>query len=165
MTAELSVPQLGEGLREVRIVEILRRAGDAVTRGEPIYVIETDKSTVELESPVDGTIERWTVSPGDVVPVGAVVARFALPDVEGTEKARAAVRPATGEGFETASAVMSAMNGWLPNSIVSDSGSKCFMNSAGPTHQPDRKPGAAWDLEIEAVTTVRSARSGWLSGE
>lgn len=95
MTAELSVPQLGEGLREVRIVEILRRAGDAVTRGEPIYVIETDKSTVELESPVDGTIERWTVSPGDVVPVGAVVARFALPDVEGTEKARAAVRPAT----------------------------------------------------------------------
>lgn len=77
MSAELAVPQLGEGLREVRIVEILRRAGDAVTRGEPLYVVETDKSTVELEAPFDGTIERWTVSPGDVVPVGAVVARMA----------------------------------------------------------------------------------------
>lgn len=76
---ELSVPQLGEGLREVRIVEILRRAGDAVARGEPIYVVETDKSTVELEAPFDGTIERWTVSPGDVVAVGAVVARLAAP--------------------------------------------------------------------------------------
>jgi len=79
LSAELAVPQLGEGLREVRIVEILRRAGDTVARGEPIYVVETDKSTVELEAPFDGTIERWTVSPGDVVAVGAVVARFAPP--------------------------------------------------------------------------------------
>ena len=79
MTAELAVPQLGEGLREVRIVEILRRAGETVARGEPIYVVETDKSTVELEAPFDGTIERWTVSPGDVVAVGAVVARLTLP--------------------------------------------------------------------------------------
>lgn len=75
---DLAVPQLGEGLREVRIVEILRRAGDKVARGEPVYVVETDKSTVELEAPFDGTIERWTVSPGDVVPVGAVVARVTL---------------------------------------------------------------------------------------
>ena len=79
MTVELAVPQLGEGLREVRIVEILRRAGDAVRRGEPVYVVETDKSTVELEAPFDGTIEGWTVSPGDVVPVGAVVARVLPP--------------------------------------------------------------------------------------
>jgi pyruvate dehydrogenase E2 component (dihydrolipoamide acetyltransferase) len=77
VSGELAVPQLGEGLREVRIVEILRRAGDLVKRGEPIYVVETDKSTVELEAPFDGTIERWTVAPGDIVPIGAVVARMA----------------------------------------------------------------------------------------
>src|SRR6185369_5481199 len=59
LSLELAVPQLGEGLREVRIVEILRRAGDAVARGEPMYVVETDKSTVELEAPFDGTIEGW----------------------------------------------------------------------------------------------------------
>jgi pyruvate/2-oxoglutarate dehydrogenase complex dihydrolipoamide acyltransferase (E2) component len=80
VSQELAVPQLGEGLREVRIVEILRRAGDTVARGEPIYVVETDKSTVELEAPYDGTIERWTVSPGDIVPVGAVVARMTMTD-------------------------------------------------------------------------------------
>lgn len=74
---ELAIPQLGEGLREVRIVEILRRGGDTVSRGEPLYVVETDKSTVELEAPADAVIERWTVSPGDVVAVGAVVARLA----------------------------------------------------------------------------------------
>ncbi|MEO8486599.1 MAG: biotin/lipoyl-containing protein [Betaproteobacteria bacterium] len=88
MTAELAVPQLGEGLREVRIVEILRRAGDAVRRGEPIYVVETDKSTVELEAPFDGTIERWNVSPGDVVAVGAVVARLTTPGMSGATDAK-----------------------------------------------------------------------------
>ena len=34
------------------------------------------------------------------------------------------------------------------------------QNSAGPTAQPERKPGAAWDFEIEETTIVRSARSG-----
>lgn len=91
MSADLAVPQLGEGLREVRIVEILRRAGDTIARGEPIYVVETDKSTVELEAPFDGTIERWTVAPGDVVAVGAVVARLALP--EGLAPSEVAPRP------------------------------------------------------------------------
>lgn len=94
---ELAIPQLGEGLREVRIAEILRRAGDTVSRGEPLYVVETDKSTVELEAPFDGTIERWTVSPGDVVAVGAVVARFAQPGAGAPSAApapgRAAVVP------------------------------------------------------------------------
>ena len=92
--SELAVPQLGEGLREVRIVEILRRAGDAVKRGEPLYVVETDKSTVELEAPADAVIERWTVSPGDVVAVGAVVAQLARPaDAAASPPAPAAAVP------------------------------------------------------------------------
>ena len=91
---ELAIPQLGEGLREVRIVEILRRGGDTVSRGEPLYVVETDKSTVELEAPFDGTIEHWTVSPGDVVPVGAVVARFAQHGAAAPAAATAPGRPA-----------------------------------------------------------------------
>lgn len=98
-SAELAVPQLGEGLREVRIVEILRRAGDAVARGEPVYVVETDKSTVELEAPFDGTIERWIVAPGDVVAVGAVVARLSVPEgpgaIEASPRAAPSIPPRT----------------------------------------------------------------------
>ena len=60
---------------------------------------------------------------------------------------------------------MSAMNGWLPNSMVSASGSSRAANSSGPTHQPLRKPGAACDFEIDEATTVRSARSARSSGE
>ena len=71
---EIHVPQLGEGLREVRVVELLRRTGDAIRRGDAIYVIETDKTTLELESPQDGRIMSWRVAPGDVIPIGAAVA-------------------------------------------------------------------------------------------
>ena len=71
---EIHVPQLGEGLREVRVVELLRRTGDPIRRGDPIYIIETDKTTLELESPQDGRIMSWRVAPGDVIPVGAAVA-------------------------------------------------------------------------------------------
>ena len=49
---EVRVPQLGEGLREARVVELLRRPGAPLKRGDPLYVIETDKTTVEMESPI-----------------------------------------------------------------------------------------------------------------
>lgn len=71
---DICVPQLGEGLREVRIVELLRRSGELVKRGDALYVIETDKSTVELESPDNGRLIEWRVAPGDVVPIGSKVA-------------------------------------------------------------------------------------------
>jgi pyruvate dehydrogenase E2 component (dihydrolipoamide acetyltransferase) len=72
--SEIHVPQLGEGLREVRIVELLRRTGDAIHRGDALYIIETDKTTMEMESPVDGRLMSWRVAPGDVIPIGASVA-------------------------------------------------------------------------------------------
>src|SRR5207244_2446130 len=66
--------QFGEGLREVRIVELLRRSGDSVRRGDALYVIETDKTTIEMESSHDGRLLGWRVAPGDVVTIGAAVA-------------------------------------------------------------------------------------------
>jgi pyruvate/2-oxoglutarate dehydrogenase complex dihydrolipoamide acyltransferase (E2) component len=71
---EVRVPQLGEGLREVRIVELVRQPGDAVCRGDTLYIVETDKSTVELESPDDGRLLEWRVTAGDVVAIGKTVA-------------------------------------------------------------------------------------------
>jgi pyruvate dehydrogenase E2 component (dihydrolipoamide acetyltransferase) len=90
---EVRVPQLGEGLREVRIVELLRVSGDAIRRGDPMYVIETDKSTVELESPEDGLLIEWCVAPGDVIPIGGKVAVLGTPGAANAESiTRAAPR-------------------------------------------------------------------------
>ena len=69
-TREIRVPQLGEGLREARIVELLCAPGAPLRRGDRLYVIETDKTTVELEAPFDGTLLEWRVAVGDVVAPG-----------------------------------------------------------------------------------------------
>jgi pyruvate dehydrogenase E2 component (dihydrolipoamide acetyltransferase) len=74
---EIRVPQLGEGLREARIVELLRAPGAPLRRGDSLYVIETDKTTVELEAPFDGTLLEWRVAVDDVVEIDATVALVA----------------------------------------------------------------------------------------
>lgn len=73
---EIRIPQMGEGLREVLIVHLLKRPGDTILRDEPIYEMETDKAVMEVESPCEGTLEVWFVAEGEVIEVGAPIARI-----------------------------------------------------------------------------------------
>ena len=73
---QLVVPQLGEGLQEARIIQLLKQAGQLVKRDEPLYQIETDKAVMDMESPYRGILSEWLVNEGEVVPVGAPIARI-----------------------------------------------------------------------------------------
>ncbi len=75
---ELRVPQLGEGLREVRILRLFKAPGDSVAEDERLYEVETDKATMEIESLHAGRLVEWLVAPDALVPVGALVARIEL---------------------------------------------------------------------------------------
>ncbi len=77
---EVVVPQLGEGLQEVRVLRFLKQPGDTVRRDEHIYEMETDKANVEVESPYSGVIVEWLAKEGDILPIGAPIARM---EVEG----------------------------------------------------------------------------------
>lgn len=77
---EVIVPQLGEGLQEVRVMRFLKQPGDRVERDEHIYEMETDKANVEVESPYAGVIVEWLAKEGDILPIGAPIARM---EVEG----------------------------------------------------------------------------------
>jgi pyruvate dehydrogenase E2 component (dihydrolipoamide acetyltransferase) len=57
-----------------KVLKWLKNPGDAVTKGEPIVEIETDKVTVEVEAPAAGVLRDVTAQPGDVVPVGKTIA-------------------------------------------------------------------------------------------
>ena len=72
----LCIPQLGEGLHEALLVEYLCEAGARVRRDQPIYVMETDKATTEVESPYDGVLIGWLVEPGQVLPIGFEIGRI-----------------------------------------------------------------------------------------
>lgn len=77
------IPQLGEGLQEALLVEFLKQPGDQIRRDEPIYVMETDKATTDVESPYDGTLVKWTVEPGSVLAIGTEIALVEV--AEGTQ--------------------------------------------------------------------------------
>src|ERR1700740_2446204 len=57
----------------------LKNPGDSVVSGEAIAEIETDKSSLDLESPSDGVLGRHLVSAGASVPVGQVIVRVLEP--------------------------------------------------------------------------------------
>jgi pyruvate/2-oxoglutarate dehydrogenase complex dihydrolipoamide acyltransferase (E2) component len=80
---EVTVPQMGEGLHEVLIVEFQKKPGDAVRRDEPIYHMETDKATMEVESPLDGVLIEWLAQEGDTVPIGSPIARMDVKEAAG----------------------------------------------------------------------------------
>jgi pyruvate/2-oxoglutarate dehydrogenase complex dihydrolipoamide acyltransferase (E2) component len=86
MLHSVLVPQLGESVREARVVACLKQAGERVQRDEPLVEIETDKATYVVESPESGTVERWHAGLGDVLPVGRELVAIRLHRKEGRER-------------------------------------------------------------------------------
>jgi pyruvate dehydrogenase E2 component (dihydrolipoamide acetyltransferase) len=74
MATEFFMPTLGMNQETGKIIEWLVGEGQDVSKGQPIMVVETDKSTVELEAPATGKLVNVTAKDGDEVPVGQVIA-------------------------------------------------------------------------------------------
>ncbi|HET9540993.1 MAG TPA: dihydrolipoamide acetyltransferase family protein [Candidatus Limnocylindria bacterium] len=74
MPTTVIMPALELAQETGKVIKWLKNPGDAVTKGEPIVEIETDKVTVEIEAPAAGVLREVTAQPGDVVPVGKTIA-------------------------------------------------------------------------------------------
>ncbi len=74
MPADVIMPALGMAQDSGIVLRWLRSEGDQVSAGEALLEVETDKATVELESPIDGTLSGVRAGEGDQVPVGEVIA-------------------------------------------------------------------------------------------
>jgi pyruvate dehydrogenase E2 component (dihydrolipoamide acetyltransferase) len=68
------MPALGMAQETGKLLRWLKADGDAVAKGEPLMEVETDKVTVEIESPADGVLGGVIAAEGDDVPVGQPVA-------------------------------------------------------------------------------------------
>jgi pyruvate dehydrogenase E2 component (dihydrolipoamide acetyltransferase) len=69
----ISIPQLGEGLQEARLIRFLKQPGESVRRDEPLFEMETDKAVTEVESPFSGVIQKWTAEEDSVHEIGAEI--------------------------------------------------------------------------------------------
>jgi len=68
------MPKLGLTMDEGRLVDWLKREGDHVEAGEILFEVETDKATMEVESPVAGYVRKLLVAAGETIPVTGVIA-------------------------------------------------------------------------------------------
>ncbi|MFB0556060.1 MAG: dihydrolipoamide acetyltransferase family protein [Phycisphaerae bacterium] len=71
MAKEVRLPQLGQTMEEGTIVNCLLKVGDEVKKGDVIFEIETDKATLEMESPTDGFVKHILVEVDETLAVGA----------------------------------------------------------------------------------------------
>ena len=72
MAVEILLPKLGFSMTEGQVAEWLAKDGDDVKEGEPLYSLEADKSTNEVEAPASGKL-KIVVQPGETHEVGTVL--------------------------------------------------------------------------------------------
>ena len=77
---EIVMPRLSDSMEEGTIVRWLKKDGEAVSKGEALAEVETDKATVTFDADADGTL-RIFAGEGETVPIGGVIASIgdALP--------------------------------------------------------------------------------------
>ena len=73
MAKEVRLPQLGQTMEEGTIVGWMVKVGDEVKRGDCIFEVETDKATLEVESPAEGFVKHILAEIGQILPVGGPV--------------------------------------------------------------------------------------------
>ncbi len=92
---EITIPSVGIAMEEALVLRWLKEPGDAVAVDDPIAEIETDKATMEIVSPVAGTLGAHLVEPGAIVAVGVAIVHVidgrSQPDAEASVDARAPV--------------------------------------------------------------------------
>jgi 2-oxoglutarate dehydrogenase E2 component (dihydrolipoamide succinyltransferase) len=90
MVVEIKVPSVGESVTEAVLAQWFKKDGDPVQKGEALFVIETDKVTLEVEAEAAGVL-KISVEEGETVAIGAVVGTIdsaaATEESASTEKA------------------------------------------------------------------------------
>ena len=102
MTVEVTVPQIGESISEVQIVQWLKREGEAVAKDEALVSIDSEKATLEIPAPAAGVVGKIVKGDGELANVGDVIGTL--------EEAPAARKP-------VAASAAGSVTGSLPTAV------------------------------------------------
>lgn len=93
-THVIKMPDIGEGIAEVELVEWHVQVGDSVNEDQVLAEVMTDKATVEIPSPVAGRILALGGQPGQVMAVGGELIRLEVEGAGNLAESPAAATPA-----------------------------------------------------------------------
>ena len=128
---DFRMPSLGADMEAGRVTEWLVKVGDEVKRGDIVAVVETEKSTIEVEIFESGVIEAIVVPVGEEVPVGTVLARVRsgvsdFPEPRGSMPASSEsillTEPATPTGREVATTAAPVVRSPVVRHLAAESG-------------------------------------------
>ena len=74
--ADIMTPALGESVTEATVARWTKKAGDAVRKDEILVELETDKVSLEVAAPSDGTLTEIAAEEGQTVEPGAILGRI-----------------------------------------------------------------------------------------
>ncbi|OAI51499.1 dihydrolipoamide acetyltransferase [Betaproteobacteria bacterium SCGC AG-212-J23] len=86
--SQVVVPDIGD-FKEVEVIEILVKPGDAVTKEQSLITLESDKATMEIPSPADGVVQSIKIKVGDKVSKGAAILELDAKDAPRKEAPKA----------------------------------------------------------------------------
>lgn len=78
MIKEVLLPNIGEGIETADVSEVLVRVGDSISIDDPIFVLESEKATMEIPSPFDGTVKTVKIKQGEQVSPGQILITIEL---------------------------------------------------------------------------------------
>ena len=151
MATEVRLPELGEGVERADVVRVLVAPGDTVAVDQPLLEIETDRATVEVPSPVAGTVAAVAVEAGASLAVGGLIASLeadgdgpgpadtpAAAETRAAAEARPASAPAPGP--ETDAPALPAV---VPPTATSPAGGAPASSPVAHSGSPPPPPPAA----------------------
>jgi dihydrolipoamide dehydrogenase len=122
---DVLVPDLG-GYKDVPVIDVLAAAGDRLEIDTPLITLETDKATMDVPSPVAGTLVELTVRKGEHISAGALIARV---ETGAGATATAPAQAADGDSLKTK--VLLQLAG-MPEEIETDRSVQLLVLGAGP---------------------------------
>ena len=159
MSSEVRVPTLGESVTEATVATWFKKPGDAVAVDEMLCELETDKVTVEVPSPIAGTLNEIVAAEGETVGVDALLATVSEGDAA-TPAAAKNASPAAQPASTEASASVDVMVPTLGESVTEATVSTWFKK-VGDTVAQDEM---LCELETDKVSVeVPSPAAGTLT--
>lgn len=140
------MPQVAESIREGEVSSLTKKIGDSVKEDEGVLVLDTDKTSVPVPSPVAGVVQEFYVAEGETVQVGAKLFRItpgaaaakAAPAPEAPKAAPAPAKPAAEKPAPAA-----------------DKPAKAETKPAAKTEAPKAAPAPAESIALGGVTRIK----------
>ncbi|NTF88773.1 2-oxoglutarate dehydrogenase complex dihydrolipoyllysine-residue succinyltransferase [Agrobacterium rhizogenes] len=156
MATEIRVPTLGESVSEATVGTWFKKVGDAIKVDEPIVELETDKVTIEVPSPIAGTLSEIVAQAGETVGLGALLGQISAGNgAAAAPAAAAALAPAAAAAPVAAPAVSAPASAMPP----APAAAKLLAESNVSADQVDGSGKRGQVLKGDVIAAVAKAAS------